>query len=323
MAHDPGLAADTCIFMEAITHDGGNQNPENVWWLSPDITLTGPVSGLENADAGQTNSISVRFHRKAANSGCNYPGDESITVQVWVANPSLIMAPHLRGSASRVGFIGSPLPVEGATQIQGVDWIPPAGVPATNPESAGPKCLVAICYPETSAPSSTRFFVPGDQHLAQHNLCVVKTSGKSVSFKVNTFNPAPGRLIGAGNVKLQAVMDLAPSHFVKDMVLSRLQPLSAFQQLRTSALPSGFGFDLTGLSATQIIDHSQPSVTGFPSRRIPSFEAVVRLETKVSQLTFGVNLNGAVPGEACIYHLMQLSTTGSAEGGLTLVVLKI
>jgi hypothetical protein len=101
MANDPGLAADTCIFLEAISGDGGNQNPNDVWWLSPDIALTGHTSGPENADAG-TNQITIRFHRKPAGT-CNFPGDESITVEAWVANPSLVMAPHLRGSAARVG----------------------------------------------------------------------------------------------------------------------------------------------------------------------------------------------------------------------------
>ena len=114
MPNDPGLAGDTCIFMEAIPGDGGLQNPADVWWLSPDITLTGHTSGLETADAGP-NKILVRFHRKPAGT-CNFPGDESITVEAWVANPSLVMAPQVHGSAARVGFIGSPLPAEGGSQ---------------------------------------------------------------------------------------------------------------------------------------------------------------------------------------------------------------
>src|SRR3982751_1575870 len=37
MANDPGLSGDTCIFMEAVTGDGGVHNSSGVWWLSPDI----------------------------------------------------------------------------------------------------------------------------------------------------------------------------------------------------------------------------------------------------------------------------------------------
>ncbi len=158
MPNDPGLAGDTCIFMEAIPGDGGNQNPNDVWWLSPDITLIGPVSGLDRADAGQSNAIKIKFRRKPAASGCVFPGDESINVEAWVANPSLVMAPRRRGSAARVGLIGSPVPPEGGNHIQQIDWMPPATSHPTplfdNPQAPGSKCLVALCYPSSLTPST-------------------------------------------------------------------------------------------------------------------------------------------------------------------------
>jgi len=64
MPNDPGLAGDTCFYMEAVTGDGGTHDPRAHWWLSPDIQLTGPVSGPDNADPGQTNPVVVKFHRK-------------------------------------------------------------------------------------------------------------------------------------------------------------------------------------------------------------------------------------------------------------------
>jgi hypothetical protein len=322
MANDPGLAGDTCIFMEAIPGDGGNQNPSDVWWLSPDITLTGHTAGLENADAGP-NKILVRFHRKPAGT-CNFPGDESITVQAWVANPSLVMARNIHGSAARVGFIGSLLPPEGESHTQQIDWTPPAVLLSPpgveNPQKPGPKCLVAICYPDSLTPSTTKFFVPGDQHLAQHNLCVVSTTDAKVTFQINTFNPTPppAALVAPVGVKLRAAMDLAPNAFVKKMVLTRLNPLPGFQQFRTAALPLGFGFDLTGLQATQVVDNSH---AGVPPH-IPSFEALVQLPGTMTQITFNVNLKGTLPGEACIFHLTQ-TFKDVPQGGLTLVLLKL
>ena len=325
MANDPGLASDTCIFMEAISADGGNQNPNDVWWLSPDITLTGHTSGPENADAG-TNQIAIRFHRKPSGT-CNFPGDESITVEAWVANPSLVMAPHLRGSAARVGFIGSPLPADGGSQTQQIDWTPPpASLPVPfgidNPQQPGPKCLVAICYPASLTPDANRFFVPGDQHLAQHNLSLVSTTGTQVKFKVNTLNPSAGTAAVVPAVKLRAVMDLAPSNFVKKTILKRLQLLPGFQQLRTAPLPEGFGFDLTGLQASQVVDHSHGSGGVSPTPPTPSFEAMVQLGAAVKQITFGAGLRGARQGDACIYHLTQ-TFKDVAQGGLTLVLLKV
>src|SRR5260370_38523949 len=103
MSSDPGFANDKCIFIETIPGDGGTHNGNTVWWLSPDITLTGPITGIDNADLGQSNPIKVKFHRKSAARGCRFPGDESVTLELWFANPSLVMVPR-EGSAARIGF---------------------------------------------------------------------------------------------------------------------------------------------------------------------------------------------------------------------------
>jgi len=323
MPNDPGLAGDSCIFMEAIPGDGGNQNPNDVWWLSPDITLTGPVSGLENADAGQTNTIKIRYRRKAAGSGCVFPGDESINVEAWVANPSLVMAPQHQGSAARVGFIGSPLPPEGGNRVQQIDWTPPSAPHPTplfdNPQKPGPKCLVARCYPDSLTPSPNKFFVPGDQHVAQHNLCILVASSDKAQLEVNTFNPA--NLAVLPPVKVRAVLDLTPSTFVKKMVLTRVQALPGFQQIRTSGLPQGFTFDLTGLQVSQIVDTSHSSGPAAPPHPNPGYEAKVALSENLTKIKFRANLKGAQPGEVCIFHLTQ-TLKDVAQGGLTLAVLK-
>ncbi|MEK6257038.1 MAG: hypothetical protein AABP62_00335 [Planctomycetota bacterium] len=326
MANDPGLSNDTCIFMEAISGDGGNQDPNSVWWLSPDINLVGPVSGPENADAGQINPVRVKFHRKSANSNCLFPGDESVSVELWVANPSLVMSPRVPGSATRVGFIGSPLPSEGSVHTQQIDWNLPAGLPPGDPQSPGHKCLIARCYPDSGTPAGTGFFVPGDQHVAQHNLAIVTSASRSIKFKANTVNPSVlARLPSVGQVKLRAVLDLNPIKFVSRTLAKRLHGLAGFTQLRTTPLPKGFKFDLTGLQPSQIVDHSHPDPQlPFPHKGNPSFEAQIALASrKVTPLTFLANLTGAKTGEACVFHLSQTSVKGSAEGGLTLVVVKL
>jgi hypothetical protein len=281
---------------------------------------------LENADAGQTNTIKIRFHRKPASSGCSFPGDESITVQAWVANPSLVMAPRHRGSAARVGFIGSLIPPEGGNHVQQIDWALPAVVTPTplfdDPQKPGPKCLVAICYPDSLSPSTSRFFVPGDQHIAQHNLCVITTPNQSIKQQVNTLNPAAGSApVGSLTVKLRAVLDLAPSVFVKKMILTRVHLLPGFQQLRIAGLPQGFAFDLTGFQASQIVDHSHSSGIAQPPHPNPSYEATVELSGDLAKIKFLANLKGVQPGEVCIFHLTQ-TFKDLAQGGLTLAVLK-
>ena len=118
MANDPGLAADTCIFMEAVSDDGGAHNSGAVWWLSPDIQLTGPTSGADKADPGAANTVDVTLHNHGGgNSGsCTLPpGTESVTIELWMGNPSLAMAPNLPASTVHIDSIGTPIFGLGAT----------------------------------------------------------------------------------------------------------------------------------------------------------------------------------------------------------------
>ena len=326
MANDPGLSNDTCIFVEAITGDGGTHDSHGVWWLSPDIKLVGPISGADTGDAGQNNPITVTFHRKPASSNCTFPGDEGVTVEVWVANPSLAISPAVPGSATRVGFIGSLLPPEGANGTQEIDWSALRAPHANDPQNPGPKCLVARAYPSSGIPNTSSFFVPGDQHAAQRNLCVIATSSNTLSFNVNSFgvgntptlvNPPP-------NAKLRAVLDLKLSNFVRNTVLNRLQAHTDFPHIRTTPLPFGFKFDLTNLHPSDVVDHSHPLIVPpLPPNTNPSFEAKVVLSTnQVTGLTFLASLKGLAAGEACVFHLIQTSVTNTAQGGLTLVALR-
>lgn len=329
MANDPGLSNDSCIFMEAISGDGGTHNASDVWWLSPDITLTGPASGLDNADPGQINPVQVRFHRKSANSGCNFPGDESLNVELWVANPSLVMSPRAHNSSTRVGFTGSPVPAEGSSGIQQIDWDVPAAPPAGDPQSAGHKCLISRAYSSSVTPDQNLFFVPGDQHVVQHNLCIVSAASQSLRFTVNTINPgallSPPINLHGDQVKLRAILDLHPTKFVAHTLSHRLESMAGFQSLRTTLLPRGFAFDLLQLTASDVVDHSRGGgLNPFPPQANPSYEVRVALGARQpTPITFLADLHGALPGEACIFHLTQTSINDVAEGGLTLVALKL
>ena len=331
MANDPGLSNDTCIFMEAIPGDRGNHDPNNVWWLSPDISLVGPVSGPDNADAGQVNPVNVTVRRKSASSNCIFPGDESLITELWVANPSLVMSPRVRNSAKQIALTGTTLPPEGSTAIQHFDFTPPAVPHPGDPQSPGHKCLAARVYPSSLVPSAANFFTPGDQHVAQHNLCIVKTTSQNFTFAVNTVNPdgpltpipPPLPPVVKHPVKLRAILDLHPSNFVNRVVGRALEAAGGAHQFRTSPLPNGFRFDLAHLQASKIVDHSHGGVIHFPPHTNPSFEAQIELtERQVTPLTFLADLHGTQPGDACIFHLIQTSISNAAEGGLTVVALR-
>ena len=150
MPSDPGLSKDTCIYSEAVAGDGGNHNPSSTWWLSPDITLTGPTSGPDKADPGQINICKVIFHRKSAESQCIFSDAESLTVELWVGNPSIVMAPDNPNSAVRIGYIGTALPGrqrEPGNRVDATDWTAPE-------RSSGPGSQVSD-FPRLSGQSDS------------------------------------------------------------------------------------------------------------------------------------------------------------------------
>src|SRR5919106_4491469 len=145
MPIDPGLVADTCTFHEAVSGDNGVHDPNGVWWLSPDIVLTGSISGIDKADPGAANTIGVTMHNHGGN--CNLPsGTESVTMEIWVANPSLAMAPNNPASSKHIDSIGMPAVGLGATVSYQFSWAIPTGLPADHPEAPGHKCLIARAY---------------------------------------------------------------------------------------------------------------------------------------------------------------------------------
>lgn len=307
MANDPGLANDTCIFLEAIKGDQGVHDGRRAWWLSPDIIVGGTSTPSGFVESGPAK---VRIRRKPASSNCQFLGDESVTVQLWAAPPSLVIAPDVTDSAQLVQSIGSPMPAEGGSGTQEIDLA----------VATGPKTLVARGYSESVAPSSSNFFLPGDQHVVMRNLFLITTSSSQFPFKFNTLNPG-SQLTPRQKVKLKAVLDLSPDTHVKNAVTGRIQSVSGLQ-LRTQPLPGGFNFDLTGFTATNVVDSLTPPPV-LSARTSQAFEAEVAVPVRrVAQMVFSASLKKVAPGEACIFHLTQHSLNDQPQGGLTLLVRK-
>ena len=306
MANDPGLASDSCIFIEAIRGDRGVHAGNGVWWLSPDIIVSGASTPSGFIESGP---VKVKIRRKPASSNCQFLGDESTTVQLWAAKPSLVVAPDVRGSAQLVQSIGAPMPAEGGSQLQ--------EIAVTTGE---PKTLVARCYSESQSPSATDFFLPGDQHVALHNLFVIKTSSTEVTFKFNTLNLAsPSTPLQ--KVKLKAVLDLAPDTLVKNAIAARVHSVS--MKFRTEPLAGGFRLDLTGFVTSNVVVPSGPIGVISPLPVSQAFSAEVELPIRqVVQMVFSANLTRVASGEGCVFHLTQLSLTNEPQGGLTLLILK-
>lgn len=270
MANDSGLANDTCIFIEAIKGDRGVHNGNKVWWLSPDITVGGTSTPSGFVESGP---VRVKIHRKPASSNCQFLGDENLTVELWAAPPSLVVAPGVRDSAQMVQTIGTPMPVEGGSVIQPIDLT--SSDPA-QPLPSGPKTLVARCYSSSASPSASNFFLPGDQHVALRNLFVVATSSTQVAFRFRTISLVP-QLTPVKKVKLKAVLDLSHDTLVKNAVVATGQSIPGLTRLRTEPLVGPFRFDLTGFPTSNVVDPSTPPPVISPFPTNPFFEAEVEL----------------------------------------------
>lgn len=331
MPNDPALNADKCIFMEAIQGDGGVHNHNDTWWLSPDIKLTGPVSGLDKADPDHDNTVEVTFHMQAAIlNQCILPsGTESISAEFWVGNPSLAMTPDNPASTKKIDAIGSPIPADGASVTNTFIWNPPTGLDPADPQSPGHKCLIARCYPDPLIPSTTSFFAPDDPHVAQHNICIVPCGGPGAAsrpgpcgFEVATVNPDRERVQVA---TLRAVVDLHPSRLVQKVVLARLKGTHGFNRLATRP-PQGFRFELRDFPRAEVTDNTRLGCLGLllggKDRR--SYDA--QIEFKPGQFTkfsFIADLTGAALGDAYIFHLRQIGADKRDQGGLTIVMVAV
>jgi len=314
--------------MEAIQGDGGIHDRSNTWWLSPDIILTGPISGPDKADPDHDNTVEVRFHRQPAivNECILPPGTESITVEFWVGNPSLAMTPDNPASATRIDGIGTLIPVDGASISEVFVWNPPTGLDPADPQSSGHKCLIARCYPDPLIPSPTSFFVPDDPHVAQHNICIVPCGGPGAArrpgpcgFEVATVNPDRERKQKA---TLRAIVDLHPNKFVEKVVLQRLNGTHGFKRLARKP-PQGFKFELRDFPDAHVTDNTKLGCLGLlvggKDRR--SYDA--QIEFKPGQFTrfsFVADLTGAELGDAYIFHLRQIGEDNRDHGGLTIVM---
>jgi hypothetical protein len=328
MASDPHLAGDTCIYMEAVAGDGGSHDPNGVWWLSPDITLTGPVSGPDKADPGQNNTVEVTYHRKAATSNCTLPpGTENVTIELWVGNPSLAMAPNNPASTTLIQSIGSRPPAEGASFTEVVNWSPPQGLPAGDPQSSGHKCLVARCYPDPLTPKLDGFYVPDDQHVAQHNICIVPCGGPGAAsrhgdcgLRVTTLNPDAKN---PQTVRIRARFDPRPNEFVSRVVLERLKRTRGFKALARRP-PRAFRLDFEDFPRASVSDKTRPGCLGALAGGSRTYEA--KIEFGPGQLThfrFGADISNASFGEAFVFHLTQIGADNRGQGGLTAVLIAV
>jgi hypothetical protein len=359
MITDPGLAMDLCPYIESVSGDGGNHATTGQWWLSPDIALTGPISGADQADANKPNPVVVTAHLKAA---CTPESDAtSVLVELWIGNPALAMTPN-HNTRQIGGTLLIPLSSFVSNKASKTfTWTPPSGAVDPDPEAPGHKCLIARVYTNsaTAVPDGNDFHLPDDQHSAQHNIAIVAAPmGKKVNFNISTGNPFKA----AQKVTIHVNQDLKPTGHVLAAIEPSLKRLTFFRtfatrptqvtltttnlerhlatELMTPAAPSPVATHLAEVAtpaalekpATAPVAHPATSiqiVSNFEAHPVtglfgllnhPNLQAIIPIKPLAfDTFTLNADLTHAAKGEALVYHLNQTGSDNKQHGGLTVV----
>jgi hypothetical protein len=334
MPNDPGLT-DTCIFL----------NDGSPWWLSPDISLTGPISGVDRADPNpNSNVVGVTVRR---NAGCMLsPAVGVINVDVYVGDPSVVMTPanttRITNTTGRPTVFVDPanLPTTGGDKTATFNWVIPSPLPAGTNETPGHKCLIARVYPDNNTPSPTNFFVPDDPHVAQRNICIVPCDvggggeGPRIRAMATTNQKPCGQALKTANVNpeaaeqvtLIAVLDPDPSPAVREVVLTTLRGTKGLSFRRFATVqPRGFEMQFPDFPTAEVRDMSRPGClysllqligVKFKAR----YEAQIRLAPdQVTSFNFTPEFGVSQVGDVHIFHITQVGQNQAVQGGITLV----
>lgn len=329
---------DQCIYLEACPGDQGQNKGSNPgcpqWWLSSDITLTSSTGQPDQAVEGQPNTATVKGHWAP---NCALPLDTTIFVELWVATPHMNMSPSPSTSHNITTTTLSGL-TPGSSATVTIPWTPTPANPndPNDPQSAGHKCLVARCYPITSPVDSTDFHLPGELHVAQHNIAVVAAAGaregRPFRFNVSTVNlndkqPEPATI--------RAVADPNPDEHVREVVNARLQQVPGFRRIATSPPPQGFKVETPDFPNAKVYDYTRLgcfgillsfllfllSILGIKLRPFqPRYETQIQMQPgQHTTFTFVTDLSQAQVGDAYIFHFTHVGADQKETGGFTVV----
>jgi hypothetical protein len=331
MPTDSSLVTDTSIFM----NDG---SPD--WWLSDDVKLTNPASGV--AQPGIKNDIKLTVRRNA-NALLGDPQEIWVKVDLYVCVPTA--SPFVLNSnqvkkikdatttpAQDIVVDFANLPASGSFP-QTIKWDLPVNSPSPA-ESPGHKCLLARAYQSTLNGTTGTLpvnVVTDDPHYAQRNICI-QTCNSPCGVDVMTENPEEHREPKA--VTFKVVADLLPGAGVLKAALPLLKEVKGFRRIVNTAPRKGFTLEMRDFPDAKLTDNTRPGcfsmIQGFINRGKPdlnafqpSFEAQVNIKPgQLSLYQFATDLDGSEPGDAHIFHLMHLEQE-RILGGLTIVMVKL
>ncbi len=330
MSLDFGLTADTCIFMNPGAPD---------WWLSEDVKITNPPSGV--AQPGTQNDVQITVRHKPK--GCALPANSDfVKVDLYVCNPTASPPVTTSGQVKKILDATSMPPADivvdfgtspgqlspGGSAAKIVKWDLPA-LPTHPAEMPGHKCLIARAYasPLTGGTNIGDYVSSSDQHYAQRNICIL-TCSSPCGLDLWTENPEEVRQVKA--VTFRLVADVKPSEAVLNIALPLLKQVPGFKRVVNTAPHQGFRLELPDFPDAKIIDNTRLGCWGLirqllNPKSVPALSFDANVAIKPGQLSiyrFVTDLDGSEPGDAHVFHLMHMEG-GRVLSGLTIVAVKI
>jgi hypothetical protein len=299
---DAALAGDTCLFI--------NHGPASAWWLSPDVVVNG-FDGVPVPVGARTVTVTTR---NQSGDQCNPTQYTGTKVELWVADPSLVMDKTNPTSCKRINKLPGSVPAGGGSFDVPFNWTVPAM--GTGPESPGHKCLIGIVYPTGFTPDGVSFFPSDDPHYAQKNLCIV-TCSSPCGIEVQTVNANRRR---AETVILRATAVLKPDRTVLAAVMPALKRFKPFKRFSPKP-PPPFRMMLEGSCDAKVTDRSaSKSVT--KANCGPSYEVKIVMKPRQRiRFHFSLNMAGVPYGDAFMFHLTH-NVGRDILGGLTVVFVR-
>ena len=293
-------------------------------WLNPKISWV-PSGSFQ---VGTNSVITVEVTRLTDVPITGTPN--SLTVQLWICNPSTALDTTDAAQAARITPDGNLGLFTGATATVTFNWTP-TSTDTTKAAGPGHRCLITRCFfdtDDTPALSKNLYAGSSDWRYAQHNLDIVQ------AFRGG--EGPPQRLIQVTNlaehpadIAIRVQPDLNPTARLREYLLPQLRRVSGFRQIAlTNPPPLALSFP-----EFPAVHFESTALTGCIGKLLAAIgigkaaathTATVALPAgRRTPLVFRPDMSGTPQGDAHIFHVTQSGRGGALQGGITVVTVAV
>lgn len=332
---------DVNVYVEDTAGDAGVSPSAAPWWLSPDVDIPAH-SGTAFQGANQ---VQIRVH-------CHEEPflEDKIVAEVYVGNPSLVMAPGSNAVRIDPGtLLFRPAGVPGTEPVAdetgataSFSWTPSSN--AAGPDGPGHRCLILRAFPQSVTPPTAPFDVPNESHETQHNIEVLSTTKMMKKPGSGAGTPGDPRQINEdgswsevlltqatgrrrGKRYIVCAFDPDPDHLAiasvrSQLARSKLSVSNDPPQRVGLELDDGTGEAIDPLRLLKSRRFARASGVGeglFAEERLLAGTHVELGPRTASRLVVRFDHTNLQPRTAAVLHVVQWTEDGRAEGGMTIV----